>query len=242
MASTAAPTTAEPSGTAVSAEAPDLWFELPPGFMEFDLDEDPESRILRMADAADSLFATATQEQKFSLVVSSEYILQTMIAAGAEHVSSCLLRMPGDELSQGTLCVIIERPDGGPQSQDRQGSAKRTAIQWRELYPDAEVGLIMLPYGISALCVRDQALQIPGELFGLTDPIPTRVRQAQFCVPLRTGPGSALFVFTTEQIKHWSEYLDVLSGIMKSISLEEPREGTGPVADGSAAAETEKPA
>ncbi|MCK8438168.1 hypothetical protein G3I77_35720 [Streptomyces sp. D2-8] len=243
MASTDAPTTIEPSSAAVSpTDAPDLWFELPPGFMEFDLGEDPETSILRMADAADALFATATQEQKFRLVVSSQYILQMMIAAGAEHVSSCLLRMPGDELSQGTLCVIIERPETGPQSQDRQGAAKRTASQWRSMFPDADIGLVMLPYGISALCIRDQELQIPGELFGLADPIPTRVRQAQFCVPLKTGPGSALFVFTTEDNKHWSEYLDVLSGIMKSVSTKEPHRGHGPVVDGSAAAETEKPA
>lgn len=244
MASTDASITKGPSGSAVSpGNAPDLWFELPPGFIEFDLDEDPETRILRMTDAANLLFATtATQEQKFRLVVSSEYILQAMIAAGAEHVSSCLLRMPGDELSQGTLCVIIERPETGPQSQDRQGAAKRTAAQWRGMFPAADVGLVMLPYGISALCIREQELQLPGELFGLADPIPTRVRQAQFCVPLKTGPGSALFVFTTEDIKHWSGYLDVLSGIVKSVSVEEPQGDNGPVADGSAAAEMEKPA
>ncbi|MGW0731937.1 hypothetical protein [Streptomyces sp. NPDC002851] len=210
--------------------------------MEFDLDEDPEARILRMADVADSLFATATQEQKFSLVVSSEYILQAMIEAGAEHVSSCLLRMPGDQLSQGTLCVIIERPESDLQSQDRQGSAKRTATQWRSLYPDAEVGLVMLPYGISALCIREQELQIPGGLFGLDEPIPTTVRQAQFCVPLKTGPGSALFVFTTEDLEHWDDYLEVLGGIMKSISVEEPQDGNGSEADGSALTGTEKPA
>ncbi|MFF0537984.1 hypothetical protein ACWDF1_26745 [Streptomyces coelicoflavus] len=207
--------------TGSPAEAPDLWFDLPPGFLQFDLDEDPESRSLRMADAADLLFTSATQEQKLSLVVSGEYILQTLIAAGAEHVSSCLLRMPGDKLSQGTLCVFIERPDIGPQSQDRQGSARRTALQWRDLYPDAEVGLVMLPYGIAALCVRDQGMQIPGVLFGLDDPIPATVRQVQFCVPLRTGPGSAIFMFMTEDVEHWPEYLDLLSGIMKSVSPDE---------------------
>ncbi|MGQ4438113.1 hypothetical protein ACN6LI_008260 [Streptomyces violaceoruber] len=207
--------------TGSPAEAPDLWFDLSPGFLQFDLDEDPESRSLRMADAADLLFTSATQEQKFSLVVSGEYILQTLLAAGAEHVSSCLLRMPGDKLSQGTLCVFIERPDAGPQSQDRQGSARRTALQWRDLYPDAEVGLVMLPYGIAALCIHDQQMQIPGVLFGLDDPIPATVRQVQFCVPLRTGPGSAIFMFMTEDVEHWPEYLDLLSGIMKSVSPDE---------------------
>ncbi|WP_217164812.1 hypothetical protein [Streptomyces sp. AC512_CC834] len=204
-----------------STEAPDLWFDLPPGFIQFDLDEDPEPRLLRMTDAADLLFTSATQEQKFSLVVSGEYLLQTLIAAGAEHVSSCLLRMPGDKLSQGTLCVFIERPDVGPQSQDRQGAARRTAVQWRDLYPDAEVGLVMLPYGIAALCIKDQELQIPGALFGLDEPILATVRQVQFCVPLQTGPGSAIFMFMTEDTGHWAEYLDVLSGIMKSVSPDE---------------------
>jgi len=244
MASPGLPTTPVTSATPVSpvspADVPDLWFELPPGFMQFDLGEDPEARMLRMADATDSLFAGATPEQKLSLVISGEYILQTMIAAGAEHVSSCLLRMPGDELSQGTLSVIVEKPDIGPESQDRQGSAKRTATQWRELYPDAEVGLVMLPYGIAALCIRDQDLQIPGVLFGLDEPVPATVRQVQFCVPLKTGPGSALFVFMTEDIEHWAEYLDVLSGIMKSVSADEPRGETTPDAGGPDGGGTEK--
>jgi hypothetical protein len=211
-----------------SDDVSDLWFELPPGFMEFDLAEDPEARMLRMADATDAIFVTATQEQKFSLVVSGEYILHTMIAAGAEHVSSCLLRMSDGELSQGTLCVLVERPDVGLENQDRQGSARRTAVQWRDLYPDAEVGLVMLPYGITALCIRDQDLQIPGVLFGLEESIPATIRQVQWCVPLKSGPGSALFVFMTEDIGHWSEYLDVLSDIMKSVSADEPHGENAP--------------
>ncbi len=209
------------------SDAPDFWFELPPGFMEFDLREDPEARMLRMAEATAALFADATPEQRFSLVVSGEYLLRTMIEAGAEHVSSCLVRMPDGEVSQGTLCVLVERPEAGPQSQDRQGSARRTAAQWRDLYPDAEVGLVMLPYGICALCIHEQELRIPGALFGIDDPVPATVRQAQFCVPLKTGPGSVLFVFTTEDIDHWSAYLDVLSGIMKSISADEPHTPQG---------------
>ncbi|WRZ90050.1 hypothetical protein OHB54_13845 [Streptomyces sp. NBC_01007] len=241
MTSTDEHITTAPPATAVSlADEPDLWFELPPGFMEFDLTEDAEARMLRMADATDALFATATPEQKFSLVVSGEYILQTMIAAGAEHVSSCFLRMSDGELSQGTLCVLVERPDTGLRSQDRQGSARRTAVQWRELYPDAEIGLVMLPYGIAALCVRDQDLQVPGALFGLDNPLPTTVRQLQLCLPLKTGPGSALFVFTTEDIAHWSEYLEVLSGIMKSVSADGPLGDDRPGPDGPAAGGTEK--
>ncbi|MFE9647161.1 hypothetical protein ACFYO0_24220 [Streptomyces sp. NPDC006365] len=165
-----------------------------------------------------------------------------MIAAGAEHVSSRLLRRPDDKLSQGTLCVIVEGQDVGLQSEDRQGSAKRTAVQWRELYPDAEVGLVMLPYGISALCIRDQDLQIPGVLFGLDEPVPATIRQVQFCLPLRTGPGSALFVFMTEDIEHWAEYLEVLSGTMKSDSADEPHDGNAPEADGPVAGGTEKQA
>ncbi|MET7320755.1 hypothetical protein [Streptomyces sp. NPDC005549] len=203
-------------------ETPDFWFLRPPGFVEFDLKEDPEARVVRLAEAADVLFPSVPPEQKFSLVVSSEYILQMMIEAGAAHVSSCLLRMPDDQISQGTLCVMVERPDTGPDFQDRRGSAKRTAVQWRELHPDAEVGMVMLPYGMAAMCIRDVELEIPGALFGLEEAVPATVRQMQLCVPLKAGPGSVLFVFMTEDREHWAEYLEVLSGIMKSISDEEP--------------------
>lgn len=228
------PTPAVPSPAGPSsADVPDLWFELPSGFTEFDLEEDPEERMLRMAETVDPIFGDGTPLQKFSLVISGEYALQTMISAGAEHVSACLLRMPDGELSQGTLAVLIERPGDGPQDQDRQGAAKRTAVQWREQHPDAEVALIMLPYGPSALCIRDQELELPGVLFGLADSIPTTIRQVQFCVPLSTGPGSALFLFMTEDREHWTEYLDVLSGIMKSISTQEPTGESSPAADDS---------
>ncbi|MEG3628540.1 hypothetical protein [Streptomyces poriticola] len=215
-----------------AVDVPDLWFELPPGFVEFNLHDDPESRILRMVDTADALFTSATQEQKLRFVAAGEYILQTMISAGAQHVSGCLLRMPGDKLSQGTLCVMIESPESGALRQDRHGTAKATAAQWRSVFPDAEVGLVMLPYGISALCIRELDLLIPGVLFGLDSPVPTTVRQAQFCVPLKTGPGAALFVFTTEDIKHWAEYLEVLGGVMKSIAAEEPSWPDGSAPEG----------
>jgi len=222
MTSTEAQADPLPATVAVSGEdVPDFWFELPPGFMEFDLAEEPEARALRMTEAIDGIFASATAEQKLSLIASGEYILQTMIAAGAEHVSSCLLRMSDGELSQGTLCVLVERPDTGPQVQDRKGAARRTAVQWRSLFPDAEIGLVMLPYGIAALCIREQELRIPGVLFGQENAISATVRQAQFCVPAKTGPGSVLFVFMTEDVGHWPEYLEVLSGIMKSVSAEE---------------------
>ncbi|MFE6163913.1 hypothetical protein ACFQ7F_33935 [Streptomyces sp. NPDC056486] len=102
--------------------------------------------------------------------------------------------------------------------------------------PDAEVALIMLPYGPSALCIRDQELELPGVLFGLDDPIPTTIRQVQFCVPLSTGPGSALFLFMTDDREHWSEYLDLLGGIMKTVSTQEPTDDgpaeKGPVKEG----------
>ncbi|MFJ5291462.1 hypothetical protein [Streptomyces sp. NPDC088348] len=241
MASTdvASATTTSTSAGESADGVPDLWFDLPPGFVEFDLAEDPEERMLRMADAVDRLFADARPEQKLSVVVSGEYALQTLIAAGAAHASSCLLRMPDGRLSQGTLCVIVETPDGGPANQDGRGTAKRTAVQWHEQHPDAEVGLIALPYGPAALCIRDQDLQIPGAAFGLDDPTPALIRQMQFCVPLSTGPGSALFTFMTEDVDHWAEYIGIVSGIMKSVSADESGEENTPVSGGPAAGGTE---
>ncbi|MEV0111969.1 hypothetical protein AB0H77_01755 [Streptomyces sp. NPDC050844] len=201
--------------------APDFWFDLPLGFSEFDLDEDSEDRMLRTAEAIDPLFADATPVQKFSLVLSGEYALHTMLKAGAEHISTCMYRMTDGKLSQGTLAVFIERPTVGPEVQDRTGSARRTAEQWHALYPDAEAAVVMLPYGPSALCIRDQDLMLPGALCGLDESVPTTIRFVEVCVPLRTGPGSALFLFMTEDREHWDDYLQILSGIMKSVSADE---------------------
>ncbi|MFE0106937.1 hypothetical protein [Streptomyces sp. NPDC059009] len=144
-----------------------------------------------------------------------------MIVAGAEHVSTCLLRMPDDKLSQGTLVLFIERPTVGPQDQDRMGSARRTAEQWHVRYPEAETAVIMLPYGPSALCIRDQDVVLPGALAGLDESVTTTIRFVEICVPLKTGPGSALFLFMTEGIERWDEYLKILALVLKSISTDE---------------------
>lgn len=50
-------------------------------------------------------------------------------------------------------------------------------------------------------------------------------------MPLKSGPGSVLFVFMTQDIEYWAEYLDVLGDIMKSISTDEQREDCFPEAN-----------
>ena len=50
--------------------------------------------------------------------------------------------------------------------------------------------------------------------------LPVTVRQAEFWVPLKRGPGAVLFAFTTQDVRHWAQYVEVFSGIVKSISDE----------------------
>lgn len=79
----------------------------------------------------------------------------------------------------------------------------------------------MLPYGPSALCIRDQDVVLPGTLAGLDESLATTIRFVEVCVPLKTGPGSALFLFMTEDIEHWDDYLKILTVILKSVSTDE---------------------
>ncbi|MFJ9669246.1 hypothetical protein ACIRP5_00435 [Streptomyces sp. NPDC101221] len=65
-------------------------------------------------------------------------------------------------------------------------------------------------------------------LFGLDEPVPATIREVQFSVPLKSGPGSVLFVFMTQDIEHWAEYLDVLGSIEESISTDESHEDSFP--------------
>ncbi|MEV8016819.1 hypothetical protein AB0O76_10815 [Streptomyces sp. NPDC086554] len=70
---------------------------------------------------------------------------------------------------------------------------------------------------------------LPGALCGLDEPVPTTIRFVEVCVPLKTGPGSALFLFMTEDREHWDDYLQILSVIMKSVSADEASADEVPV-------------
>ncbi|MEU4926969.1 hypothetical protein AB0G54_10760 [Streptomyces yokosukanensis] len=202
----------------VTPGEPDLWFVLPPGFFEMKLDESGEDRMLRMADAVDPMFSGTTPEQKMSLILSSEYAIESMLDAGAVHLSTCLYRRDDEGISQGMLAVFIKRLG----STQRLDIAQGIADQWLAENPEAEVGGVILPYGPAALCILEREIPVPGAMFDTTEDGVAALRQLQLALPLRSGTHTAVFAFSTEDVDQWDNYLQVIAEILRTISAEEP--------------------
>ncbi|MFC7262207.1 hypothetical protein [Streptomyces lutosisoli] len=213
--------------TAKSENDPDIWFVLPPGFFEVKLDDSPQDRMFRMADAIDPMFPSATPEQKLSLVLSSEYAIESMLDAGAVHLSTCLYQRDDGAISQGMLAVFIKSLG----STERLGVAQSIADQWLTENPEAEVGGVFLPYGPAALCALERDIPVPGAMFDIDKDEVTTLRQLQMAVPLHTGTHTAVFAFSTEDIDQWDNYLQLMAEILRTISSEEPDDISAEEAD-----------
>ncbi|MEU5307662.1 hypothetical protein [Streptomyces sp. NPDC021562] len=209
----------------MASNEPDVWFVLPTGFFEIRLDDSAEDRMLRVADAIDPMFPDATPEQKLSLVLSSEYTIESMLDAGAVHLSTCLYRRDDGGISQGMLAVFIKHLG----STERLGVAQSIADQWHSENPEAEVGGVILPYGPAALCALEREIPVPGAMFDIAEDDTARLRQLQLAVPLHTGTHTAIFAFSTEDVDQWDNYLKVLAEILRTISATEPEGDPGGV-------------
>lgn len=206
------------SMSVATAGEPDLWFVLPPGFFEMRLDESAEDRMLHMADAVGPMFSGTTPEQKLSLILSGEYAIESMLGAGAVHLSTCLYRRDDEGVSQGMLAVFVKRLG----STERLGIARSIADQWLSENPEAEVGGVVLPYGPAAICILEREIPVPGAMFDIAEDGVTTLRQLQLALPLRSGTHTAVFVFSTEDVEQWDNYLQVVAEILRTISAEEP--------------------
>lgn len=209
------------------APGPSLWLALPAGFIRIDLDEDPGDRMERMAAGLHALFPNALPEQKLSLVLAGETALQSHLREGAVHVSSCLYVAGDGEPIQGTFALFVRPEEIGDLATYPQRAAEQLAAAW----PEAEAGVLGLPYGRAAVATRDKAVPVPGAIYGVAEDTATVVRQIELLIPHPSGRHVVAAVFSTEHLEHWSEWLPIVATAMDGISFLPP--ATDPADEGS---------
>ncbi|MEU8924963.1 hypothetical protein AB0D10_29170 [Kitasatospora sp. NPDC048545] len=204
----------------MAAEAPPLWVSLPVGFTGIDLAAEPGDRMERMAIGLDAAFSDAGPEQKLSLVVAAETALQAQLREGAVHLSVCLARASDGAPVLGMFALFV-RPEelGAPGSYPR-----RVAEELGDAWPEADVGVLELPVGRTAVAVRDLPVPVPGTVYGVPESIVTTVRQTEFLIPHPWSPHVVAAVFTTEQVEYWEEWLPAVAAAVSGISFYPPRD------------------
>ncbi|MFF2143330.1 hypothetical protein [Kitasatospora sp. NPDC058190] len=204
----------------MATDTPSLWLSLPDGFTSVDLTEDLGDRMERMADGLDAVFVDATPEQKLSLVVAAEAALQAQLREGAVHLSACVARASDGEPVLGMFTLFVRPEELGPPGSYPQRVAEQLAAAW----PEADVGVLELPLGRTAVAVRDVPVPVPGAIYGVPESTATTVRQTEFLIAHPWSPHVVAAVFTTEQVEYWEEWLSAVAAAVDGISFHPPRD------------------
>jgi hypothetical protein len=206
----------------MTTETPSLWLSLPEGFTGIDLAADPGDRMERMVDGLSAGFSAARPEQTLSVAIAAETALQAQLREGVVHFSVCLAQASDGTPVLGTFSLFIRPEELGPPGSYPQRVAEQLAAAW----PEADVGVLVLPIGRTAVSVRDQLVPVPGVVYDVPESAVTTVRQVEFLIPHPWSPHVVAAVFTTEQVEYWEEWLSAVAAAVNGISFYPPRDET----------------
>jgi hypothetical protein len=211
----------------VTAQAPEtagtglplpLWYTLPEGFRPVELSADPEERLEAHYTALAELCPDATTGQLVASALGFEAALGRLVADGLVHFSSFVLRTDDDLLLTGICQIsVTDRPAGDPHLYPH------SALRAHPDQPDTHKGIVPLPAGLAAVVVADQAVTVPGALFGVEGESTSAVRTATFHLAVPRVPQAVVVSLSTEVFEVEEEFLELATLVAAGISFTAPR-------------------
>jgi hypothetical protein len=194
-----------------------LWYTLPEGFRPVDLSADPEERLEAHYSALAELCPDATTGQLVASALGFEAALGRLVEDGLVHFSSFLLRTD-DRLLLTGICQIsvTDRPAGDPHLYPH------SALRAHPDQPDTHKAVVELPAGLAAVVVADQAVTVPGALFGVEGESTSAVRTATFHLAFPRIPQAVVVSLSTEVFEAEEEFLELATLVAAGISFTAP--------------------
>ncbi|NLU72915.1 hypothetical protein HCC61_09540 [Streptomyces sp. HNM0575] len=214
-----------------------VWFQLPEGFIEIPLVENPQLRAQRMGEMLEATFPAAPLDEKLTLVAASELLMQGLLDAGAIHASSFLYRLGDGDVCSGTAIVFMEDKNVRP----LEIFAERTLYSASAEYTDVPLdkGELNLPCGTAVLIARDVAGTSLASIVQPTEGGAAEVnRQLEVYIPFPHGFSLLKVCFATPDLGAWEELLPAFGKFLTGIAFTPPgRPRTGQNVDRMCAAD-----
>ncbi|WP_328978572.1 hypothetical protein [Streptomyces canus] len=194
-----------------------LWYTLPEGFRPVDLSADPEERMEAHYTALAELCPDATNGQLVASALGFEAALGRLVEDGLVHFSSFVLRTD-DRLLLTGICQIsvTDRPAGDPHLYPH------SALRAHPDQPDTHKAVVELPSGLAAVVVADQAVTVPGALFGVEGESTSAVRTATFHLAFPRIPQAVVVSLSTEIFEAEEDFLELATLVAAGISFTAP--------------------
>ncbi|WP_019813530.1 hypothetical protein [Saccharomonospora saliphila] len=195
-----------------------LRFQIPDEFQEIALEEPPEERARRTFEAFREQLKL-TERQAFHLAFSQEHMVARLRDEGAVYVGQCVARSETDPtaLTSAQYTILVKKAE-----LDAEDPLDAVAGGLRTPGEPREVLFAEFPAGKALVVGEELAVTSP---FGpLGDPRPTthRVRQAQVVLPFPDRRRLAIIGVSSENLADWPSYVEILDGIVRSVSFTEP--------------------
>ncbi|MEV7418610.1 hypothetical protein [Streptomyces sp. NPDC089919] len=197
-----------------------LTFSVPDAFQDLDFQVSAEVNTNRLLDNLESLTPRPGQEQIAHAVLAQQTMYETLAAAGAVY-AGVLLSGPTKDNPTKPLSSVLLSVTARPSELSNEHTVRRLSRTMGALYPEAEVGVVVLGCGPAVVITQDTKVSSPANLLE-NDMKPTVVRQAHVFVPIPGRLAMADFSLATENIEEWEDCLELLGATLATIAFTEP--------------------
>ncbi|SEE30014.1 hypothetical protein [Streptomyces sp. 2314.4] len=197
-----------------TAELP-LAFSVPEGFRDIDFQVSAEVNTNRLIDNLQSLAPAPSQQQIAHAVLAQQAMYELLAAAGAVY-AGVLLSGPSEDDPDKPLSSVMLSVTARPSELSNEHTVRRLSRTMGALYPEAEVGVMVLDCGSAVVVTQDTKVPRPVNLLE-NDSEPTTVRQLHIFVPVPGRLAMADFSIATENIDEWEDCLELIGAVCKTI-------------------------
>lgn len=189
-----------------------ITFELQHGFQEVDLTADPDARAEQLIQRLRRSIPGLSAEQQLNIVLTYQYAIERMIAEGVIYSSNFVGRSRRNPTAATTAQFAVSVRDSTVKANRPLDVAAATLRQ-----EGRRVDLVDLSIGRCLAVVAEDTLRPPTRITGEPTSTLRRVRQIQLIVPLSDRDQLSFFALSTECLRDWDDYVQMMAEICRTI-------------------------
>ncbi|MFG2622176.1 hypothetical protein ACGFXC_31615 [Streptomyces sp. NPDC048507] len=195
-----------------------LSFQVPEAFTDIDFTVSAEINTNRLIDRLNMVDPRPSDADIAHAVLTQQSMYELLSAAGAVYAGT-LLYGPTKENPQATLASAILTVTARPSELSNENTVHRLARTMGALYPEAEVGVVVLGAGPAVLLTEERKVERPVNLLGDGGGA-TVVRQLHAFVPIPGRLAMADFAIATENLAEWESCVEILAEVCRTITFD----------------------
>ncbi|ATL28846.1 hypothetical protein [Streptomyces formicae] len=221
-------------------DPPPIWFHVPDGFYALPLAATPEERAEKAEEFVRGLYSQGDERVWEPAAPYYAGLAELMADTGVSYSAMGLFSTAeedGDGDSQDGAKTGHNGADGVAQCAftvaavptDQASGDTETVAQGilavLSTTPHNDARWLDLPCGPAVSCVTLTEYKLNPEITTTGEPTDLLTGQIQVHVPFPTGPFTAIFTLHTASTDYWTEFCNIMSAILQTVSFTEPEEG-----------------